>query len=337
LDPADTSPREIEPVSDPGDLIVGTIRLPSWMRRIPTVVWVFVALAVLDGAYRIWHDAPWSPGMLSLTHLTSLVLSVIGGAAFVLLPAAILFGTRGGGRTGSWLFQGAFALAGAEVLGLVGREILDVFAHPDLDISAAAPDSLLRSMVVEITVALLRIFGLSRIGFGLRAIAGPGRPFGRILYAAPAAALSVLLFADLLTIQVSQAAPATGRDAIVLGYNLLILVAGAVVLVLWAWIASLAYRQDGQTWRLITVGAGAIALESVIIAIGWIVAFVRADTDGAQTILTWFGLAANAVGTIGAVLLVLGFARGFESSSVKEGSEAPSGDGPDQATRPLGV
>jgi hypothetical protein len=339
LDPAGGSHREIEPVSDPGDLIVGTIRAPSWMGRIPTVVWVFIALAVLDGAYRIWHDAPWSPGVLSLTHLTSLVLSVVGGVAFVSLPAAILLGPRGGGRSGLWLFQGALALAGAEMLGLVGRDVFAVFAHPDLDISAAAPDSLIRSMAVEITVVLLRIFGLSRIGFGLRAIAGPGRPFGRILYAAPAAALSVLLFADLLTIQVSQAAPATGRDAVVLGYNLLILVAGAVALVLWAWIASLAYRQDGQTWRLIMVGAGAIALASVIIAAGWIVAFVRADTDGAQTILTWFGLAAGAVQTLGAVSLVLGLARGFESIHAVGRSEAPSDHAPDvdQATGPMGV
>jgi hypothetical protein len=329
VDPAEGSHGEIEPVSDPGDLIVGTMRPPSWLGRIPTVVWVFMALAVLDGAYRIWH------GPFSLTEVASLALSVVGGAALVLLPAATLLAPRGGGRTGSWLFQGALALAGAEVLGLVGQDVLEVFAHPDLDISAAAPDPLIRSMAVEISVVFLRIFGLSRIGFALRAIAGPARPFGRILYAAPAAALAVLLFADLLTIQVSQAAPATGRDAVVLGYNLLILVAGAVVLVLWAWIASLAHRQDGQTWRLIMLGAGAIALASVIIAIGWILAFLRAD--GAPTILTWFGLAASAVQTLGALCLVLGFARGFESSGAVAGSGAAPGDGPDQAARPLGV
>lgn len=330
MDPADDSPRQTGPVSDPGDVIVGTIRLPSWMGRIPRVVWVFIALAILDSAYRIWQ------GPISLTDATSLVLSVIGGAAFVLLPAAILLGPGGGGRT-SWIFQGALALAGAEVLGLVGRDILDVFAHPDLDISATAPDALLRSMVVEISVALLRIFGLSRIGFGLRAIPGPARPFGRILYAAPAAALAVLLFADLLTIQVSQAAPATGRDAVVLGYNLLILVAGAVTLVLWAWIASLAYRQDGQTWRLIMIGAGGIALASVIIAIGWIVAFLR--SDWAPTILTWFGLTASAVRALGAVSLVLGLGRGFESIGTVKGSEAASDHAPDtdQATGPMSV
>ncbi|MEO8229325.1 MAG: hypothetical protein ABI628_06125 [Chloroflexota bacterium] len=311
-------------------MIVGTIRIPPWMGRLPPVVWVFVALAILDSAYRIWQ------GPISLTDATSLVLSVIGGAAFVLLPAAILLGPGGAGRT-SWIFQGALALAGAEILGLVGRDVLDVFAHPDLDISATAPDSLLRSMVVEISVALLRIFGLSRIGFGLRAIAGPARPFGRILYAAPAAALAVLLFADLLTIQVSQAAPATGRDAVVLGYNLLILVAGAITLVLWAWIASLAYRQDGQTWRLTMIGAGAIALASVIIAIGWIVAFLRADW--APMILTWFGLTASAVRVLGAVSLVLGLGRGFESIGTVMGSEATSDHAPDtdQATGPMSV
>lgn len=296
------------------------------MRRVPNVVWVFVALAVLDGAYRIWQ------GPFSLTEISSLLLSVIGGAAFVLLPAVILLVPGGGGRTGSWIFQGALALAGAEVLGLVGRDVLDVFAHPDLDISAAAPDSVLRSMAVEISVALLRIFGLSRIGFGLRAIAGPARPFGRILYAAPAAALAVLLFADLLTIQVSQAAPATGRDAVVLGYNLLILVAGAVVLVLWAWIASLAYRQDGRSWRLIMVGAGAIALASVVIAVGWIVAFLRADW--APTILTWFGLAGSAVRTLGAVSLLVGLAQGFERVGAVEGSEGASDHATDATRQP---
>lgn len=340
MDPEDGSHGQIEPVADPGDLIVGTIRPPSWLGRIPALGWVLIALAVLDGAYRIW-DAPWTALGISPTNLASLVLSVVSGAAFVLLPAAILLGRHGPGRTGSWLLQGAVALAAAELLGLVGRNVLDIFSGPDLSGSGlfGAPDLLVRSMVVEVTVVVLRIFGLSRIGFSLRAIAAPTRPFGRILYAAPAAALAVLLFGDLLTIQVSQAAPATVAEAILLGYNLLILVAGAVVLVLWAWIASLAYRQDGRTWRWIMFGAGAIALASMVVAIGWIVAFQRADTDEAQTILTWFGLAAGAIRTLGVVFLALGLARGFESIAAVGGSEPAPDDAPDAgpATRPLGA
>lgn len=337
MHPEDGPHGQIEPVADPDDLIVGTIRPPSWLGRIPALAWLFIALAVLDGVWRVGAYPIW----VGPTGLASLGFSVVSGVAAVLLPAAILLGRPRLGQAGSWLLQGALALAVAELLGHVGRDFLDMVAGPDVSGSGlfGTPGSLVRTMATEVTVVVLRILGLARIGLGLRAIAVPTRPFGRILFAAPAAALAVLLLADLLTIQVSQAAPATVADAIQLGYNLLILVGGAVVLVLWAWIASLAYRQDGRTWRSIMIGALAIALGSVVIAIGWIVALQRADTDDAQTILTWFGVAASAVGALGAALLLVGFGRGFEPLAAADASETAPDDASDvgPATRPLGV
>jgi hypothetical protein len=332
--------RETEPVSDQTDLIVGSIRLPSWLGRIPRLAWLFIALAALDGAYRIW-DGPWTASGISPTDLASLVLSVVSGAAFVLLPAAILLGGRRIGPAGSWLVQGGIALAAAELVGLIGGRVLDTVAGPDLSGGGlfGASGSLVRSMAVEITVVVLRILGLTRLGLGLRAIAAPARPTGRIQFAAPAAALAVLLFGDLLTIQVAQAAPATAADAIQLAYNLLIVVAAAVVLVLWMWVASLASRHEGRPWRSIMIGAVAIALAQVVSAVGLVVAIQRADTADAQTILTWFGLASGAIGALGTVLLVAGLAQGFEPSEAGDGSETAPGDAPDVGTfnRPAGA
>lgn len=334
MDPHDGRPGgQIEPIGDPDDQIVGTIRPPTWMGTIPAGAWLFIALAAAGGAFRIWREGPQAGDHVALTDLASLVLSVVGGAAIVLLPGAILVGRSRLGRAGSWLLQGATALAFAELLRLVGYDVLNAVVGPArFEEASGIPDVLARSIAIEIPAVLLRIFGLARIGLGLRSIAAPTRAFGRILFAAPAAALAVLLLADLLTIQVSEAGPANAADALGLAYNLLILVAGAVVLVLWAWIASVASRQEGESWRWITRGAAGIALASVITAVGWIVAYQRASVDDAQTIVTWFGLAASAARTIGAVLLVLGFAQGLEAISAGDGSDTVEGNAPDRGS-----
>ena len=341
MDAEDASYEEIEPDPETGDLIVGTLRPPAWLGRIPALAWLFIGLAAVDGVYRIWRAAPWSLDWVSPTNVAGLVFSIVNGAAVVLLPAAIVLGRSGRGRAGSWLLQGALALAAAELVGLLGQRVLQaVFGPPSLEPGLfGVVDFWVRSMAVEVPALLLQVFGLAKIGLGLRIIAAPTRPFGRILFAVPAAALAVLLLADLMTIQVSQAAPATGPEAILFGYNLLIVVAEAVVLVLWAWIASLAYRQDGRAWRWITIGAVAIALGSVVRAIGWIDAIQRTGTDDAQMILTWFGLAASAVGAVGVVFVVLGFAAGFEPRDVGDGSETAPGEATDvdPVSRPAGA
>lgn len=341
MHPEEDPQEEIRPAPDPTDLIVGTIRPPTWLATIPAGAWLFVALAAIDVAYRVGRDAPRSPDEVSLINVAGLLLSLVGGAAIVLLPGAILLGRERLGKAGSTLLQGGIALAAAELLRLVGNDVLNTVVGPVSYEPGlfGAPDLLVRIIAIEVPVILLRLFGLARIGLGLRAIAAPSRPFGRILYAAPAAALAVLLAADLLTIQISQAGPSTASDALGFAYNLLILVGEAVVFVLWAWIASLAYRQNGRTWRWIMRGALAIAVASVVTAIGWIVAVQQADPDDAQQILTWFGLAASAVGALGAPFLVVAFLGGFDShrTGTKPGAAPGDAQGPDPFSGPAGV
>lgn len=328
----DDGPHEnVESADDPSELIVGTIRPPPWLDAIPTRAWLFIALAALDAAYRIVREAPWSAVGVSGTDWAGLGLSMIGGAAIVALPAAILIGRPPLGRAGSWLLQGAVALAVAELLALVGRDLLDALVWRDyvLDLENRSSTVLYfvgRSAVITVPVMVLQVFGIARLGLGLRLIAVPTRLFSRIQFAAPAAALAVLLFADLLTIQVTEAAPASFVDALGLAYNLLILVAGAVVFVLWAWIASLAYRHEARPWRWIMVGAGGIALGAVIRAIGWIAMAQWVGTTDAVTVLNWSGLAAGAFEALGAALLVVGFARGFEPIEAGEEAEIEAAD-----------
>jgi hypothetical protein len=233
------------------------------------------------------------------------------------------------GQPGSWLLQGAIALAVAELVGLLGNRVIAAIAGPDFaDLGFDVPEFLVRSALVGVSTVLIQIAGLARMGLGLRAIAASTRPVGRILFAAPAAALAVLLLADLLTIEVSRLAPATTGEAILLAYNVLILLTGPVVLVLWAWIVSIASRREGRPWRWITAGALAMVIAFVVSAMGWIVTIQWTDTTETLTILTWFGLAAGAIQALGAVFLVLGFARGFEPVAA-DGSETASGDASD--------
>ena len=246
---------ETGPVSDPSNLIVGTIRPPDWLGRIPTLAWLFVALAAIGVAYPIWQAFRSGPDGISPTSLVFVLLSVVSGAATVLLPAAMLVGRRRLGSAGSWLLQGGIALAAAELLRLFGRDVVNGIAGPlsiDADISSAdlVPwSSRSRSLV---PVALLRMFGLARIGFGLGAIAAPSRSLGRVAFAVLAVSLAVVLVGDGLEIQVSKAESAT--DTLLLTYNVLVLVTVLVVLGLWAWVASIAARRDGAPWRSIVVG-----------------------------------------------------------------------------------
>jgi hypothetical protein len=303
------------------------------------MAWLFIAVATIDGAYRFSLDWPAWPVEASAMDLARVALSVVGAAGEVLLPAAILLGCRGLGRAGSWLLQGATALAAAELVAFFGHRLLATGVGPDANGGGlfGVPDYITGSMALQVPVVILEIFGLTRIGLALRVLAGPSRPQRRILFAAPAAALAVLLLADLLTIQVSEIAPATAGDAISLAYSLLLLVIGAIVLVLWAWIASLAFRQHGRAWRWIAIGAGAIALASVVDAIGWTVVLQRQNPADIPTIPVWFGFAASLARTTGAVSLVLGFGRGFDPVTAEAESASDGAPGAGANIGPLDV
>jgi len=323
---------ETEPVFDPSDLIVGTIRPPDWLGRIPTFAWLFVALAAAGVAYLIWQAFRSGPDGISPTSLVFVLLSVVSCATTVLLPAAMLVGRRGLGRAGSWLLQGGIALATAELLRLFGRDVVNAIAGPpsiDADISSAISSHVVQSLAILVPVALLRMFGLAKIGLGLGAIAAPSRSLGRVAFAVLAVLLAVVLVGDVLEIQVFKAESAT--DTLLLMYNVLVVVTVLVVLGLWAWVASIAARRDGAPWRPIVVGAVAVVLGNGLGAAGSLVALLQSGTDNAPTILTWTVLAAATVGAVGAAVLLVGFARGFEPIDNEDGAEPARGENGDGA------
>ena len=323
MDPPDRTHGENGLASDPKDLIVGTIRPPSWLERIPAPAWLFVGLAVFDAAYRIWQGPFLGRDDFSLSNAASFILSVVAGAATVLLPAAVLVGRRRNGLAESRLLQGAVALAAAELVGLVGRDVVDLVAGPsslELETPAGMSDFVARVAVIQIPVLLLRIFGLARIGLGLRAISAPSRPPARIVLVIVAGSFAATLLGLGWSIQTFQAQAAA--YPLLLTYNLLVVALGLVVFGLWAWIASVAARRESPAWRWMVLGSLAIVLALGLAHLGSILAFIQGGTENAQTILTWFGLAASAVDTLGAVFLVVGFARGLETNRPGE-SEAP--------------
>jgi hypothetical protein len=299
-------PGRVDDSGDPRDLIVGTMHRPAWLGRVPALAWVFVGLAALDGAFRTWDQT--QSFEMSGTDIASLLESVVIGAAAMLLPAAMIVGRRGNGRAGSWLLQGGIALAAAELVRLFGRDVLNALAGPPSNDGAIALEIVLRGAAIQVPLVALQVAGLVQIGLGLLALAAPGRPLGRIVFTAVAAALVLMLVDDLLTIQAfaSESAP----DTLLLAYDVLGLVAGMAVLALWAWIASIGARRTGRTWRLVTAGALAVGLASGIRAFGDLVGITQALTDNALTVLIWFGLAASAAGAVGASVLLVAFGSG---------------------------
>jgi hypothetical protein len=346
MDPANDQADEVpgigdpDELADPNDLIVGTIGPPGWLARVPAFGWVFIGLAIFDVGYRVWNDVQLGPGGPPPPTVASLILSMVGAGATVLLPTAVAVGFRRPGRAGSWLFQGAAALAVAELFGLVAQDALTAAAGPpslNSESGSFATDYVVRLFVVQVPVLVLRLFGLAKIGLGLGSVDEPSRPLGRTVWALIVGTLVILLGVG-LTLQFLQAEPIT--DAGLLAYNLFALAALPIVVAMWAWIASIAARRDRPPWKTILTGALAIVLGYGIRALGGVLALERAGTDDALTILTWSGLVASAFGAFGAVTLVVAFARGFEpvedessgevDAEVKDGM-ADSADQPAEA------
>jgi hypothetical protein len=297
---------------DPNDLIVGTMEPPDWLAWIPALAWLFLGLAIFDVAYRLWR-VRFGLDSASPTNLTYLLASVITGAATVLLPAAVVVGSRGLGRAGRWLLQGAAALAAAELFGIVAQDVLAGLAGSAQDNSEAgsfANDYAVRLLVVQVPFLVLRMFGLAKIGLGLGSIAEPTRPLGRIVWALILGTLATILVTSGVTLQLVWAGAIS--DTPLLAYDLFVVAAGLIVAGLWGWVASIAARRYGRPWRTIVAAALAILLGSGIQALGGLLALERAGTDDALTILTWSALVASAFGAFGAVTLVFAFARGFE-------------------------
>lgn len=313
MEPGDRDLEDGGAAADPSDLIVGTIEPPAWLGRIPALAWLFVGLAVFDAGYRVWIELDRGAGT-SPTNVVYLALSVVRGAAIVLLPAAMLIGRKGLGRGESWMFQGAVALVVAELIDLVGRRVIDAVVGPQI-LDTGGDDTfvvnfVLESLVVAVPVAILTFFGLAKVGLGLDAIRGPDRPIGRIVVGVLAASLAVILVGDVVTIQNLRAD--STQASVLVAYNLLVVVIGLLVAALWAWVATIAARRAGPPWPWLWIGAVAPVLQAAIGTAGLLLALQVVATGNALTVVEWFGIAAIAVSAFGAILLLAGFGRGFE-------------------------
>ena len=293
---------------DPNDLVVGTITAPSSLSRIPRLAWLFVALAAFDAIYQVWTR--WtSSGDMSPLDVAYLVTIVVGGVATVLLPAAVLIGRQDSGPGRSWIFQGAVAIAAAELIRLVLPDVIRALAPQSVPDSFVS-DVILRALAVQLPVIVLLVFGLAKIGLGLGALESAVRPLGRGLPIVLIAGLVLIAASDAQALQSMLSTPGDRIDFTVLAYNVFIVAGAIVVAGLWSWVVTVAARRDGRSWRTIELGAFGVVLGYVGYSAASILAFSRAGTGDAQMILNWVGLAASIVGAAGATVLAVGFAMG---------------------------
>ncbi len=292
---------------DASDLIVGTMGAPGWLRRIPTAVWVIVAFVIFDGAYQVWVLRTSDLDSISPRLLLSLGAAVVGGAATVMLPAAVLVGCKDLGRSRSWLLQGAIALAAADLLGLLGRDLLTAIGWPSPS-DSPADDFIVRLLVVGIAVSLLQAFGVVRIGLGLESVAPASRRIAWPWIAAVVGSFAVVLAVDFRS--VSGFSTTAGEGSVLLvPYDLLRIVVNVIILGLWAWIVMIAARRHGPPWTWIAAAGLLVIFGSAGWALGTIVA--SQVGDNAVEILNWSGLVGALVSALGAVVLAFAFLRGF--------------------------
>src|SRR3954471_18653512 len=149
-----------QPVTpDPSDLIVGTMRPPAWIGRVPQFVWLFGALAVVDVIVRLTFFGGYGP--MSVIDAASVALTLVQPVVVVVLPAAVLLGRHPspGGRA---LLFGALLLMLAEYV-FLGAQVLDRALGADN--AGAGIDAF---AVVRFVAAILALAGVAFLATGVR-------------------------------------------------------------------------------------------------------------------------------------------------------------------------
>lgn len=310
-----------EPV-DRSDLIVGTMRPPAWVSRVPLLAWLLLAAATVDVWLRL--AGPTAPLVLgSQTDALPLTLAAtVLAVSALLVPVAVLLGPATGEVRRVLLF-GALALALGEVLQVVDQvgPIFGALPGPD---DATQPDALTTAGAV--IRALLVVAAPGGILAGLRWAREPidaGRP-------SPAARLillaGLLAAAVQIVILVTQVIPTFAGLGVP---ALLLFVVPAVASVagglLWIGIAATAVGVadavgDRRDWRRLARGTGILAAGQVA-AVG-VVALASLFTPGVESQSLWtllYGVIL-AVEAAGMLLLVHALATGPRPA------ERPSGD-----------
>ncbi len=305
---------------DPANLIVGTLRVPVWVGRVPRATWIFLALAALDAASRITRGLQVAD--LPPTTIAIELLGIVSGVALVLLPAAVLRGGRAPGRLDPALLQGAIALAAAELVGQLGPGV----ARAAIGLQNDDPNSnILQSLAIQVPFLLLTGFGLLRLGLALVPPGGPRRPFRRAILTFGATTVALTLVANR---GVFDGIGAGSGSELLVPYNLLITAANIAIIGLWTWLASIAVRRDDRPWQLIAMGSLAIVLADAIRPLGYLIGSAQAFAYDVDTILTLVALAAGAVLAVGSVALAAGFASGLEPMTEATSESLAGGLGP---------
>jgi hypothetical protein len=118
--------------ANPSDVIVGSWRLPTPIRRVPALVWVFAAAAVVDAVLRTTSSFPGESGNPLL--VIPMLISNLPTAGLLFMPGAVLLG-RWSAFAGRAAMAGAILLAASELIALALRlvpfESIDSAASSD--------------------------------------------------------------------------------------------------------------------------------------------------------------------------------------------------------------
>jgi len=311
------------------DGVVGALTLPAWVFRIPGPAWLFIALAAVDVAISAsLRAATFGPFGPTPTQLLGAAPQLVGAAAAVLLPAAVLIGRREPGPASRLLLTGAVVVSAGELLGLAWTV---AFRTVFLEGAMGAPDGRLIPAAMAQTVSwlvrlILAVGGPAVLVVALtglqpgRGSALPGR-VGTGIVAVGVGTAVLQVCAELLGVS-QMGDPVLGVQIL---FVLWALGSGAVT-VAWALVARAAFdgwasrKGNGATWMAATGGAVAnlgtqlgIAVVSLVLALGQLgVAQGKEPMDGlASAIIGGVGTAIGVLRFIGMPLLAVAFARGL--------------------------
>jgi hypothetical protein len=325
---------------DLSDLVVGTMRPPAWVGRVPRVAWLFVALAIADVAFRVT-----SLGFNANGDAVSVGLGVVAlgqPAAVVLLPAAVALrrARDRGSRAARLLFLGTVLLAIAELIRVGADAAAPLISPVERDASFDPTAKLAIDGAVALASHLVALGGIALVAFGVRAsTAARTRSSRHVLPIAILGIVTLTAFSDLSTLA-AYAASATSDLDVFLSPTALFATGVAIAERFgWGIVAALAVfarsrarasRSGARGWAPMAVGTILIAISTTWAVAGtavFVAAFGVPVGPGDQQLRDVYfaiGHAVSAARLAGLVLVAVGLALGLEAST--DGDSTEPGD-----------
>jgi hypothetical protein len=302
-----------QPVTqDPSDLIVGTMRLPTWIGRVPRAVWLFGALAVLDAVVRLTLFGPFGP--MSVGDVASIALTLVQPVVVVALPAAVVLG-RHPGSAGRALLFGSLLLMFAEIVSLAAQAL-------DRALVVAEPAGGLDTFaVVRFVAAILALAGVAFLASGVRlsVLGNPTSTVRRVSFLLVASTVvAALVNLVVLATYVSREAPDL---VVVVGpFGLVGNVVGILTEVVWGLLAACALiawsTVRGRGLGLVATGTAVVVVSTIFGTLLSLTVFTdfAATTQAVQDLYFALFRVSTAVRALGLVLVLVGMAVGFRRS-----------------------